>query len=205
MNFCDCWGGDWLLNYYIYALHVSALRTMQRATPESNRDHWVSASCTPIHNMDTSPNCSRWGAVQSTSLAERKLVMEMCALIYSLHKLWPANTHSSPCTEVCIHNIKTMFLLETVGHIRCLHLRNTLKIDLSWKCEVEPHYLQFHQSHMQPGPHEPVFVLPIAGQALFHLKEHPVSDSTFPASFLSHTTRRSGHGRKSFLHYRLEQ
>lgn len=84
---------------------------------------------------------------------------KVCALIHSVHKLWPADIHSSPCTEVNIHNVKAIFLSETVCQIKCLHLRNTLKIDLSWKHEVRPHYLQFHQSHIQPEPLEPVFVL----------------------------------------------
>lgn len=158
---------------------------------------------TPIHNTDNSLNCSRWRAMQGTSLAEKKLVTEVRALIHSFHKSWPANTHCSPCTEVDIYNVKIMFLSEIVGQFRCLQLRNNLKIDLSRKCEVRPHYLQVHQSHMQPGPPEPVFVLPRMGQALSHLKEHPISDSTFPASLLSHTATRSGHGGKGLLHYQL--
>lgn len=148
---------------------------MQRATADSNRDgRGVSASCTPICNVDT-------------SLDSRK---ETGALIHSLHKLRSAKTHSSSGTAVDIQNVKTMFLSETVGQIRCLHLRNTLKIDLTWKREARPQYLQFHQSHMQPGPPEPVLVLPRMGQALSNLKEHPIADSTFPASLLSHTVRR---------------
>lgn len=124
---------------------------MQRATPVSNRDHHeASASRMPICTVGTSLNCSRWGAVYVTSLAERKQVTELCALMHSLHKLWPANTHSSPGTEVDIHNVKMMFLSETVGQIKCLHIRNTLKTDLRWKSKVRRH-LQVHQSHMQPG------------------------------------------------------
>lgn len=125
---------------------------MHNATPDSNRDHHeVSASCMPVCTMDT---------VQGTSLAERTPVTEVCELIHSWHKLCPAITHSSPCTDVDIHNVKTVFLSETVGQISCLHLRNNLKINLSWKCEARPHYLQFHQSHMQPGPPEPALCFP---------------------------------------------